>query len=128
MTKFITIVLVIVSLIHILPVVGVLGSDRLLALYGVSIQEQNNIEILLRHRAVLLGLIGMLLLYSAFNPAVQLFTIIVSLVSTLSFIWLAWSVGSPNLFIQKVALIDWVASGLLLVVLIIGLKFGFEKA
>ena len=61
MQKAISILLVIVGIIHLLPVSGVLGAERLSALYGLSFQEPN-IAILMRHRAVLFGLLGVFLM------------------------------------------------------------------
>ncbi len=58
MEKVITGLLVLVGIIHLLPVFGVLGVERLAALYGISLGEPN-IEILMRHRAILFGLLGL---------------------------------------------------------------------
>lgn len=44
--------LLIVALIHLLPVIGVIGAERLESLYGVTIEE-TNMTILMRNRAVL---------------------------------------------------------------------------
>ena len=62
--------LVIVGIIHLLPLVGMLGGERLSALYGLRFDELN-LLILMRHRAVLFGLLGTYLLYAAFQPAHQ---------------------------------------------------------
>jgi hypothetical protein len=67
MEKIVTALLVVVGIIHLIPVSGVLGAERLSALYGVSLNEPN-LEILMRHRAVLFGLLGAFLVYAAFNP------------------------------------------------------------
>ena len=52
--------LVVVAVIHLLPVSGVLGSERLAALYGLPFNEPN-LAILMRHRAVLFGLLAQVL-------------------------------------------------------------------
>ena len=49
--------LVLVGLIHLLPLSGVLSADQLASLYGLSFSEPN-LAILMRHRAVLFGLLG----------------------------------------------------------------------
>ena len=58
----------VVGLANLLPLVGVLSTVRLQMLYGVSIEDPN-LAILMRHRAVLFGIVGTLLLSAAFSPA-----------------------------------------------------------
>ena len=64
MNKLITILLLVVGIIHLMPLLGVLGGDRLNSLYGLSLDEPN-LQILMRHRAVLFGLLGALLVAAA---------------------------------------------------------------
>ena len=68
MQKAIAGLLIVVGLIQIAPVTGVLGADRLSELYGLSFDEPN-LAILMRHRAVLFGLLGAFLIYAAICPA-----------------------------------------------------------
>ena len=56
------------GLANLLPVLGVLGEARLQLLYGIT-PEDRNLVLLLRHRAVLLGIVGVLLMVAAFRPA-----------------------------------------------------------
>ncbi len=107
--------LVVVAVIHLLPLSGVLGSERLAALYGLSFNEPN-LAILMRHRAVLFGLLGLFLLFAAFRPPFQTIAFIAGFVSVVSFLWLAWSVGGYNAQVARVFMADIVA----LVCLIIG--------
>jgi riboflavin transporter FmnP len=108
MDKTITGLLVIVGIIHLLPVSGVLGPERLSILYGISINE-TNIEILMRHRAVLFGLLGAFLIYAAFKPALQSLALIAGFISVISFIAIAWSAGDYNDSVRKVVWADIVA-------------------
>jgi len=108
MEKVVTGLLVLVGIIHLLPLSGVLGVERLAALYGVSLAEPN-LEILMRHRAVLFGLLGLLLVYAAFQPSLQPLAIIAGLVSVVSFIAIAWSVGGYNDSVRKVVIADIIA-------------------
>ena len=97
-----------VGLIHLLPVVGVTGAKSLDKLYGTQISDAN-LLILMRHRAVLFGLIGALLIAAAFVPDIQLAAIAVGLISLLSFILIAQSTRNYNAKIRQVVRIDIIA-------------------
>ena len=109
MEKVATGLLVLVGIIHLLPVAGVLGADRLAALYGIALSEPN-IEILMRHRAILFGLLGLFLVCAAFQPSLQTLAIVAGLVSVVSFIAIAWSVGGYNEPVRKVVIADIIAA------------------
>lgn len=100
--------LVLVGIIHLLPLSGALSAERLSSLYGLSFQEPN-LEILMRHRAILFGMLGFFLVYAAFQPTLQPLAFIAGFVSVLSFMGLAWSVGSYNAAVRKVVVADIVA-------------------
>jgi hypothetical protein len=107
-------VLVLVGLIHVLPLAGVLGSARLASLYGIVISEPN-LEILMRHRAALFGLLGVFLLYAAFQRHLQPLALGAAFVSVASFLALAWSIGGYNQLLSRVVLIDILALVLILI-------------
>jgi hypothetical protein len=115
MRYLVSAMLVIVAIIHLLPLSGVIGSERLASLYGIPFGEPN-IAILMRHRAVLFGLLGLFLLIAAFAPRFQLAAFVIGFVSVVSFLWLASSVGGYNAAIGRVVTADIVA----LVCLIVG--------
>lgn len=108
MRYLVSAMLIVVAIIHLLPLSGVLGSERLGSLYGIRFDEPN-LEILMRHRAVLFGLLGVFLLYAAFRPAFQLVALVAGFVSVLSFLILAWSVGGYNAQVGRVFLADLAA-------------------
>ena len=108
MRYLVTATLLVVAVIHLLPVSGVLGSERLAALYGLAINEPN-LAILMRHRAVLFGLLGLFFLFAAFRPPLQTAAFIAGFVSVASFLWLAWSVGGYNAQVARVFMVDIVA-------------------
>jgi hypothetical protein len=108
MQKFISAMLIVAALIHLLPVTGVLGPDRLASLYGITFDEPN-LTILMRHRAMLFGLLGLFLLYAAFRPELQALAFFAGSVSVISFLWLAWSVGGYNALVTRVVIADVVA-------------------
>lgn len=106
--RFIAVMLVVVGVIHLLPLSGVLGPERLSALYGLSFAEPN-IAILMRHRAVLFGLLGLFIVYAAFRPALQPLAMLAGLVSVVSFLWLSWSAEGYNELLGRVVVADIVA-------------------
>jgi hypothetical protein len=108
-------VLLFVALIHFLPVMGVAGAAQLSRLYGLPIQDAS-LEILMRHRAVLFGLVGALLTYAAFKPALHGLALVAAFVSVAAFLVLAFSVGGYNQAVATVVKVDVVA----LVLVIIG--------
>ena len=110
----ITVCLIGVSIIHLLPVVGIFGSGQLAKLYGVLINDPN-LLLLMRHRAVLFGLLGLALLWSALYAPVRSIVIVVCLVSTISFVLLAMLDQTYNQQISKVIKADIVAVMLLII-------------
>ena len=102
------------SIIHLLPVVGILGSGQLAKLYGVAIDDPN-LLLLMRHRAVLFGLLGLTLLWSAFYAPIRSMVIVVGLTSTIAFVLLAMLDQTYNQQISKVIKADVVAVVLLVI-------------
>lgn len=100
--------LTVVGIIHLLPLTGVLGVSHLQSLYGVTIDDPN-LEILMRHRAVLFGILGAFLIYAAFRPELQLAALIAGAVSVISFLVIAGMVGGYNAGIARVVTADIVA-------------------
>ena len=106
--------LLVVGVIHLLPLTGVLGSHRLSALYGVPLEDPNLI-ILMRHRAVLFGLLGIFCLLAAFRRALQPLALVAGFVSVVSFLLLAWSVGDYSNQLARVFRADLIALACLLI-------------
>jgi hypothetical protein len=95
----------IAAIINLLPVVGVLGASWLKSLYGFDVASAD-LEILLRHRAILFGLVGLLLLSSLVWPQVRGAALLVALGSMASFIVVALLVGGYGPAITKVIIAD----------------------
>jgi hypothetical protein len=112
MHYLVPVALVAVAIIHLLPLAGILGSARLSRLYGIAVAEPN-VELLLRHRAVLFGIIGLLLLAAVFLPALQPVALLVGGSSVVSFLLLAWLVGPINTQLSRVVAVDILALFLL---------------
>lgn len=107
-------VLLLVAAIHALPVLGVLGPSKLASLYGVAVEDPN-LDILLRHRALLFGLLAVFLAYAAFQPGLRRLALLAAFFSVGSFLVLVLAVGSYNPAIATVVRVDLVALVLLVV-------------
>lgn len=112
MRHLVSAMLIVAGVIHLLPLSGVLGAERLAALYGLPFAEPN-LAILMRHRAMLFGLLGVFLCIAAFRPAWQPAAFVAGFVSVLSFLLLARMEGGYNAQVGRVVVADWVALGCL---------------
>lgn len=111
MDKVLAFALLVTGALNFYPLIGVLGGARLQVLYGLPLQDAN-LLILMRHRAVLFGVLGAFIIAAAFKPAWQAPAIVAALVSMLSFVVLA-SGQDCNAALRKVVIADIVASALL---------------
>ncbi len=116
MKRTISIILVLVGLMNFYPVIGVLSADTLRNLYGVIILD-NDLLILMRHRAVMLGIIGIFMVIAAFRPNLQSAAIIAGLTSMLAFVGLTLGIGDYGDSVNKVMLADVLGSLALFVVI-----------
>ncbi|MCE2692340.1 MAG: phosphopantetheine adenylyltransferase [Rubrivivax sp.] len=111
--KYVSIVaLLVAGIIHLLPVPGVMGVSTLARLYGIQVNDPNT-AILLQHRALLFGVLGVLMLSAIALPWLRVTALAVALFSAASFIAVAVTVGGYNLAIGRVVVADIVASVLL---------------
>ncbi len=113
---------IVAGVIHLVPLSGLLGADRLQALYALPMADPN-LAILMRHRAVLFGLVGSFLIYAAFRPDLRPLAFGAGFVSVLSFLALAWSTGDYNASVTRIVNGDLVA----LVALVIGLTLHMRR-
>nr|WP_295938654.1 phosphopantetheine adenylyltransferase [uncultured Acidovorax sp.] len=70
MQKIASLALLLAGAIHLIPLLGVFGAAPLASLYGTPPSDPNTL-ILLRHRAVLFGIVGGICMGAAFKPAYQ---------------------------------------------------------
>lgn len=94
--------------IHVLPLLGVVGAEQIGVLYGVEMDD-SNLAVLMRHRAVLFGLLGSLLIAAAFRPHLMRLAIAGGSISAVSFLVLALSEGGLNDAMNRVLMADVVA-------------------
>ena len=109
MKRAISIILVAVGLMNLYPIIGVLSADALTNLYGVTILD-NDLLILMRHRAVILGIIGIFMVIAAFRPNLQSAAIIAGLTSMMAFVGLTLGAGEFGDSVNKVMLADVIGS------------------
>lgn len=111
MGKIAAALFVLVGLVNLLPVIGVMSGERLQAMYRVTLASPD-LVLLMRHRAMLLAIVGGLLIAAAFRPELRTAAIVAGFVSMLSFVALA--AGEPvGAALRRVATVDIVASILL---------------
>lgn len=111
-------VLGVVAVVHALPAVGVLGAGKLVQLYGIP-EPDAVVELLLRHRAVLFGLLAGFMGYAALRPGLHRLALVAGLASVASFLLLAWLQRGSGLHpaVMTVVWVDAAALALLAVAL-----------
>lgn len=108
MHRIVPVCLLVVALIHAIPVAGLLGPRALGFLYGFSVSDPN-LELALRHRAGLFGILAAFLAYAAFHPPLHRLALVAGFASLVSFLVLAYSVGPLNQAMLGVVRADWFA-------------------
>lgn len=119
--KAITLLLLVLALIHLIPLTGFVGSSELESLYGIAI-DSAELEILLRHRAVLFGILGGIFILAAFVAHYRALAFAIAATSILPFFYLLREQEAYNEAIYRIALGDTVA--LLSLLLAVGLSYG----
>jgi hypothetical protein len=114
MSFVVTAVLLVVAFIHGVPALGMFGTVRLARLYGLAIEDAG-LLLLLRHRAVLFGLLAGFLAAAAFAPARHGQGLLAGIVSVGSFLGLAAGRRGLNTALARVYWVDVLALCLLLV-------------
>lgn len=105
--------LAVAGAIHLMPLPGLLGAAMLERLYGVAFEDPS-VVLLLRHRALLFGLLGAGLVIAIARRAWRGPMIVAGLVSTSAFLLLAWP-GPLSDPLQRVVIADVIALLALLV-------------
>ena len=98
-------ILLITGLVHILPFSFLFFTEQLQKSYGVDISDAN-LQLLLRHRAIFFGLIGVGMILSAIKKSFYGWASAIGLISMLSFVWLFYQIGGINQQLRFVMLID----------------------
>ncbi len=85
--RLIMALIILAGLINFAPVIGVLSGARIESLYGIELHDPT-VEILLRHRAVLFGILGGFMVAAAFQPRLHKIAMTIGLVAMVSFMGL----------------------------------------
>ncbi|MEV7869429.1 hypothetical protein AB0P17_25810 [Streptomyces sp. NPDC088124] len=115
--RLITALFVVVGAINLLPGFVALAPSQITTAYGVSVAgpDSADLTVLLRHRAVLLGLVGIGLLCAAFLTSLRVPALAAGAVSMGTFLLLAYSTPGLGDATMRVARIDIAAFALLAV-------------
>jgi hypothetical protein len=97
--------LLIIGLINVAPIAGLFSKSLLERSYGILIADPN-LEILLRHRAVLFGIVGSLVLISIAIPEWRLLALVMVGCSMISFFLLVLFFDNVNSQVLNIAYTD----------------------
>jgi len=107
-SRLVVVLFLIPAVINLLPLSGVLGAGQLQTLYGMSLAGAD-LLLLLQHRAVVIGVVGLLLLAAAIRPALRPAASVAGLLSMGSYLFLALPLGEHNTELQRVFWADVIA-------------------
>lgn len=120
MHKIASIILFLVGIINILPIIVFFDASKTAKLYGVPI-EGESLTILMRHRGVLLAIVGIALIAAAFKSEYRIFAIAIALISKLAFIFLTFTASNYTTEVRQIALID--VGSMVLLLAVLGIHF-----
>lgn len=103
--------LVVAGLINVLPVAGALSVSAAESAYGVHIAG-SDLQTLMRHRAVMLALVGGSCIVAAFRPHLRSSAVIANVISFGSFLVIALANAPVN---DKLTTVAWIDTAALLV-------------
>jgi glycerol uptake facilitator-like aquaporin len=106
METFFRLTLFAAGIINLLPSILAFAPKKITKSYGVAVPDANY-ELLLRHRAVLFGIVGGIMVYSAASSTLYQLAMFVGVVSMAAFIVLYYATGRAiNPALTKVMRID----------------------
>lgn len=103
--NIISALILIAGVINFVPVIGIASKSKLEKLYGITIADDNT-EILMRHRAVMFGLLGGFMIYAALSQTLQVWAISGGLISMITFIIFSRAASGYTNHIRKIVKAD----------------------
>lgn len=103
--RIVSIILFLVGVLNVTPGIVFFSPSSSVRLYGFELSEEN-FSIVIRHRAVLLALLGAALIYAAFRKAFVVPAIIAALTGKLAFLSLIWASPGHSPELGQVAMFD----------------------
>lgn len=95
----------IVGIIHILPASPIFLPNTLTRLYGVA-PEDDTLLLLLRHRAMLLALVGILCFWAAWSAAARPAALVAATLNVVGFLSFYARCSNPSPALRKIAITD----------------------
>ena len=112
LNHFVTFTFIVAGLVHCLPVLAVVSRARVEAMYGVAVAGPE-LELLLRHRALLFAVVAALLFAAAARREFRILAAALGLFSMLGYVVLMRLIGAEGAPLERVMRVDLVASALL---------------
>jgi hypothetical protein len=103
-----SIALVVVAVIHLIPIAPVFAPEALTRLYGIA-PTDSTLLVMLRHRALLLALVGILCLWAAWPAPARPAALLAAAINVLGFLAFYAAYGSPAGALRLIAIGDLVA-------------------
>jgi hypothetical protein len=103
-----TLAFAVVGAIHLMPIAPVFVPETLARLYGVS-SDDSALLVLLRHRALLLALVGILCLWATWSTPVRSAALLAAAINVMGFLGFYALYGSPAGALRTIAIVDLIA-------------------
>ncbi len=121
MNRVVTACLIVAGLINFVPVVGVISAEVLAGFYEIPPPE-GDLLILMRHRALLFGILGGLILVSTVRRHLQPAAVAAGLISMVGFIVLAVLAGDYGAKVRGAVVLDLIGSAALVAVALLRMR------
>ncbi len=103
-----SIALAIVGAIHLMPIAPVFVPETLARLYGIA-PGDTTLLVLLRHRSLLLALVGILCLWAAWSTPARPAALLAAAINIVGFLGFYALYGNPSGALRTIAIVDLIA-------------------